>query len=144
MSRGRGGRWAQEACLIHAVSATTVDLHGDTVGPLTFCFVAEGGASYLLQFAGETANEVETPPLLPGERCVPPGRPRPALRAAAPAEGNALAAPEEEMQSIPEISPRPDESLGGFGEAWPSSSPSATARRAIRPTARRSTPTAAA
>jgi hypothetical protein len=75
---------------IHTLSATAVDAYGDTVGPLTFCFTAQGGASYLLRFAGaahrepalideRTAAEIRTRPLEPGERCVPAVHPRPVV-----------------------------------------------------------------
>lgn len=94
---------------IHAMSASTFDDRGGSVAPVTFCFAAEGGASYVLRLGGEThrvpklidgktAAEVPTTPLQPGERCVPAGRSQPVV--AKPSEP---AVPADEFPAIPNI-----------------------------------------
>jgi hypothetical protein len=112
---------------IHALSATTVDAYGVTVGPVALCFAAEGGAGYVLRFTGaarrvprlfdqRTAAEVQTAPLAPGERCAPPRSPRPIVAErpealpAAPAQAVDVAAAGEETQSIPNIGAPAEES----------------------------------
>ena len=98
---------------LHVMSATMLDADGHWAGRVTFCFAAEGGASYILRSWGQarrdaalidarTSAEIQVRPLEPGERCVPADRPRPVVVKApdlpppvAPAETATAAAAEE-------------------------------------------------